>query len=492
MSDDSQSQRHIVVLGAGPAGLACAHELSRLGARVTVVERNSYVGGLCRTVNYKGYRFDLGGHRWFSKNPDLNNWFKRLMAGELVDVDRISRVFYQGTFYDYPIRPLDVIDKTATTTLAVAGLSYAKASIEYSLLRKPIRHIEDAFTAQFGGKLFDMFFRQYTEKVWGRSCRELSADWVSQRSKGLSIRRLAREAVQRGSTDNTSLIEQFMYPRYGYMRIAERLAEDVQDFGNTVLLNASVTGIDYQGSHDYRVHYRDSEGAQSLAATDVVSTIPLGLLTQMITPACDPVVRKAANGLTFRDLITVNLIVDREQVSPDTWLYVQNRDIVFGRIHEPKNWSPDMVPDTGRTSLVLECFCFRDDALWQSSDDEIAQRCIADLADQLGFVHADDVIDWTVVRAPNAYPIYDLEYADKIAAIRGYLDAFEGLEIAGRGGTFRYNNADHSIEMGLLLGQRLLDLGGDHMAVNTESGYQEQATRDEMAARPSLSDSQSA
>lgn len=172
MSDDSQSQRHIVVLGAGPAGLACAHELSRLGARVTVVERNNYVGGLCRTVNYKGYRFDLGGHRWFSKNPDLNTWFKRLMAGELVDVDRISRVFYHGTFYDYPIRPLDVIDKTEASTLAVAGLSYAKASIRYGLLGKPVRHIEDAFTAQFGGKLFDMFFRQYTEKVWGRSCRE--------------------------------------------------------------------------------------------------------------------------------------------------------------------------------------------------------------------------------------------------------------------------------------------------------------------------------
>lgn len=474
MSDPYPDARHVIVLGAGPAGLATAHELSRLGAQVTVLERNTYVGGLCRTVDYKGYRFDLGGHRWFSKNEDLNRWFRRLMAGELVDVDRISRIFHDGTYYQYPIQIADVARKTPPLVMARAALSYAKASVKYDLLDHDIRHIEDAFKAQFGGRLFEMFFRQYTEKVWGRPCHQLSADWVSQRSKGLSITSVLKDALKRGSTDSSSLIEQFMYPRDGYMRIAERLAEDVSASGSSVRLGTSVTGVDYHGPNRFTVRYADENAVSSeLAATDVVSTIPLGGLARMLTPGCDESVHEAAAALTFRDLITVNLIIDRPQVSIDTWLYVQNRDIVFGRIHEPKNWSPALVPDPNRTSLVLECFCFRDDALWQSDDETIARRCIADLADHLGLIEPHEAIDWCVVRTPNAYPIYDLDYADRIATIRGYLDGFEGLEIAGRGGTFRYNNADHSIEMGLLLARSMLGYGGDHMAVNTETTYQE-------------------
>lgn len=488
MNDSAVAERHIVVLGAGPAGLATAHELSRLGERVTVLERNDYVGGLCRTLDYKGYRFDLGGHRWFSKNPDLNAWFQRLMAGELVDVARISRVFHDGTFYDYPIRPLDIIAKTSPRTLAVAGASYAKASLVYGVLDRPVYNIRDAFTAQFGGKLFDMFFRQYTEKVWGRRCEELSADWVSQRSKGLSVRRILRNLVTPGNATEASLIEHFMYPRDGYMRITERLAEDVRAAGNSVQLSHSVSGIDYRGPNDFIVACDTETGTKDIAATHVVSTLPLGLLAGMLRPGCDERVTRAARGLVFRDLITVNVIVDRPQVTDDTWLYVQNRDIVFGRIHEPKNWSTALVPDAGRTSLVLECFCFRNDALWQSDDEAIAARCIDDLSTQLGLIEAHEAIDWCVVRTPNAYPVYDLEYGEKIGMIRDYLAGFQGLDIAGRGGTFRYNNADHSIEMGLLLARSLAGLGGDHMQVNTESTYQEHVTdADRRRGRPDVS-----
>lgn len=476
MGNAQSSDRHVVVLGAGPAGLATAHELSKRGAKVTVLERNSYVGGLCRTIDYKGYRFDLGGHRWFSKNEDLNAWFRRLMGDEVVYVDRTSRIFHSGTFYHYPIEIGNVVSKTPALTLVYAGLSYAWARIKYGLLGAPIRHIRDAFTAQFGSKLFDMFFRQYTEKVWGKPCDSLSADWVSQRSKGLSIMSVLANALSPKPSDATSLIERFMYPRTGYMRIAQRMADDVIAHGNTVTLDATATRVEHLGAHAYRVHYLSGGSEQTIEATDVVSTLPLTLLARMMTPNCPPAVTEAANGLEFRDLITVNVIIDKPQVSKDTWLYVQNRDIVFGRLHEPKNWSSAMVPNEATTSLVLECFCFENDTLWQSDDATIAQRCIDGLADHLGFINADEVIDWTVVRTRHAYPIYDLEYADKIAVIRDFLADFKGLEIAGRGGTFRYNNADHSIEMGLLLAREMLGLGGDHMAVNTDSSYQELAS----------------
>jgi protoporphyrinogen oxidase len=318
-----------------------------------------------------------------------------------------------------------------------------------------------------------MFFRRYSEKVWGRPCEELSADWVSQRSKGLSIWTLVREALVGSNRQVTSLIDNFMYPRDGYVRIPERMAEDVRSFGNEVLLGAGVTRLTYRGANDIEVFYRQNGEERSVHANAVLSTLPLGLLVQMLTPACGQEVADAARGLVFRDLVTVNVIFKRKQVSPDTWLYVQDEDVLFGRLHEPKNWSAAMVPDGEHTSVVLECFCTRSDAVWQMTDEQIVQRCLRDLVDKLKFVRDEDFEDGAVVRTTHAYPVYDLQYAEKISTIKAFLRDFEGLHIVGRGGTFRYNNADHSIEMGLLLGRKLLGYDVDHLAVNTEPEYQE-------------------
>jgi len=472
--------KHIVILGAGPAGLACAHELAANDAKVTVLERNDYVGGLCRTVHDAGYKFDLGGHRWFTKNEDLNNWFRRLMDGHLVMVQRISRIYYGGKYYMYPVAIGDVIKNAGIVTIVKAGFAFMWAAVHYSVFNRPIKNMQDAYTAQFGSTLYEMFFRHYTEKVWGKPCEELSADWVSQRSKGLSIWTVAREALSNRNTEIKSLIEEFMYPRDGYARIPERMAEDVKRAGHRVLLGAAVKGIVVHGAKDIEVVYATAEGEQSIRATDVVSTIPLSLLAQMVTPKASDAVFQAARSLVFRDLITVNLRLRRKQVSKDTWLYVQDASILFGRLHEPKNWSKSMVPDDDHTSLVLECFCTLGDAIWSLSDDDVARRCVTDLTEKLGFINPDEVEGWSVVRTRFAYPVYDLEYSAKLAKINEFICGIEGLHIIGRGGTFRYNNADHSIEMGLLLGRRILGFDVDHMGVNTEPEYQEIKRADNM------------
>jgi protoporphyrinogen oxidase len=467
---------HVVILGAGPAGLATGHELAAKGVKVTVLEKNSYVGGLCRTVHVDGYKFDLGGHRWFTKNADLDRWFRRLMDGHLVTVRRVSRIYHDGRYFQYPLALRDVIGNTRAVTIVKAGLTLAWALVRYGAFNAPIRNMKDAYTAQFGSTLYEMFFRRYTEKVWGKPCELLSPDWVSQRSKGLSIWSIAMNALSARKSKVTSLIDEFVYPRDGYMRIAERMAEDIATAGSEVRLGTTVRHVRVHGPRDVEVTFDGPQGTGSIRASDVVSTLPLGLFVQMLSPQAGERVLRAARALEFRDLITVNLKIRKQRVSDDTWLYVQDEKVAFGRMHEPKNWSKAMVPDDDHTSLVLECFCSEGDAIWQSSDDEIARCCIADLAQKLHIVDRSEVEGWTVVRTRHAYPIYDLDYAAKLSTIRTFLAGFGGVHIVGRGGTFRYNNADHSIEMGLLLGRRLLGHAVDHLEVNTEQEYQEEIT----------------
>lgn len=481
MTAPSDEAMNVVILGAGPAGLATGHELVASGVKVTVLERNEYVGGLCRTVHDAGYKFDLGGHRWFTKNEDLNTWFRRLMEGELVMVERISRIFYSGKYYMYPVAIGDVVKNAGLITIIKAGFAFIAAAMRYAVLNRPIRNMKDAYTAQFGSTLYEMFFRRYTEKVWGKPCEELSADWVAQRSKGLSIWTVVQEALSARKSQVQSLIEEFMYPRDGYVRIPERMADYIERAGSRVLLSAAVKGIVVHGPKDIEVIYSTPDGDQSVNAQHVVSTIPLSVLAQIISPKADDRIIGAARSLEFRDLITVNVKLRRKQVSKDTWLYIQDSDILFGRLHEPKNWSKAMVPDDDHTSLVLECFCTAGDAIWSLTDDDVARRCVQDLTDKLGFINSGDVEGWNVVRTRFAYPVYDLQYAGKLALINGFVKQFDGLHIVGRGGTFRYNNADHSIEMGLLLARKILGHEIDHMEVNTEQEYQEIKRSDDIA-----------
>ena len=466
--------KHTIILGAGPAGLAVGHEVSQNGGKVTVLERNDYVGGLCLTVHDEDYKFDLGGHRWFSKNEHLNQWFRRLMEGEIVIVDRISRIYYGGKYFNYPVKIGDVIKNTNVFGLFKIFLSYGTNMIRQAVRSKDPVTMEQAYTSMFGRELYEMFFRRYSEKVWGKTCDKLSADWVGQRATGLSVWKIVRDAVMGSNKQVVSLIDQFMYPRDGYMRIPERMAEDIVNRGNDVKLKCTVTGITYHGPKDVEVSYLEGEQEKSVRGDAVVSTIPLNLLARSIKPACDNAVVEAANGLEFRDLIVVFVKLARPRVTEDTWLYVQDQEILFGRIHEPKNWSAAMVPDDDHTSLVLECFCSAGDNIWSMTDDEIADRCVDDLVTKLKFLDRSEVDGAQVIRTRHAYPIYDLDYSGKIGIIQDFITSHDGIYVVGRGGTFRYNNADHSIEMGLLLGRKLLGYDTDYMAVNTEQEYHEE------------------
>lgn len=466
--------RSALVMGAGPGGLAAALHLARSGVRVSVLEAAPFVGGLARTVARDGYRFDLGGHRWFTKNEGLNAWFRDLMGDEIVLVSRVSRIYFGGKFFAYPISVGNVLSNAGLWRCVEAGLSYAAAQARYGLLRKRVVSMEDAFVMQFGRVLYEMFFRHYSEKVWGRPCSEMSSDWVAQRTKGLSMLATVREALLRPREKVVSLIDEFMYPRLGYARISERMAEEVAARGGTVRLSRPVVRVSHAGGRVVSVRARDRDGREEEHAADAfVSSIPLSLLVEIVDPPAPAGVLAAARSLTFRDLVTVNLMLDRERVTGDTWLYVHDDEIPFARIHEPKNWSAEMAPP-GKTSLVLEVFCTAGDERWRAPDEEIVAACVDALAHRLGFIRERDVIGAFTVRARQAYPVYALGYAEPLALIKEYLRSFENLEMIGRGGTFRYNNADHSIETGLLAAQNLLGADLDVDSVNADQEYLEE------------------
>jgi protoporphyrinogen oxidase len=394
--------------------LAVAHELSGKRVHVTVLERNRYVGGLAATFAYRGFKFDLGGHRWFTKNEDLNDWFRRLMSGELVSVNRVSRIYHDGQYFNYPIRLKEILTKSPPLTIANVMASFLWSSLKQAAIDQPIVTMEQAYTAQFGAKLYRMFFQRYSEKVWGKPCTELSPDWVAQRSRGLSIWSLARDALLGPRKGVVSLVDQFMYPRDGYGRISERMAEDISAAGNDVLLGCTVARLVYHRPGEIEVVYVRDGQEHTARADHVVSTVPLGRLVLMLKPDCDSAVAVAARSLQFRDLITVNLIIRRKQVSIDTWLYIQDTNIIFGRMHEPKNWSSAMVADDNHTSLVLECFCSEGDHIWTMSDETIGRHCIRDLVEKLGFIEEGEVEDMLVIRTKGAYPVYDLEISKRL------------------------------------------------------------------------------
>ena len=478
-------EMRVAILGAGPAGLAAGHYLSSRKVPVLALELHERVGGLCATHERNGFRFDLGGHRWFTKNAELHRWFLELMRDELVTVQRTSRIYFQGKYYDYPISVRNVLANAGLWTSAHAVLSYLVAAARDLARPRPPRNLREAFTQQFGAKLFDMFFRRYSEKVWGRPCDEVSADWAAQRSKGLSILTAVKDAIVK-SDKVVSLVDEFVYPRLGYQRICERMAEDIRDAGGTVLLASPVERIVFEGPYDFRLIHASPEGSREVRATNVISTLPLTHLVRMLEPAAPPHVQETARSLAFRDLITVTVMLRKERVTSDTWLYVHDEDLLFARIHEPKNWSPAMVPGPEYTSVVCECFCSRTEPIWKLSDAEIADRVVSDLA-KLSFARREEVVDTCVLRTLYAYPVYDLQYRSKVTVLYEFVNRHAGLHIIGRGGTFRYNNADHSVEMGQLLAKRMLGENTDHMSVNTEQEYHEEVRQTLASVRAPVS-----
>jgi protoporphyrinogen oxidase len=462
----------VAVLGAGPAGLTAAYRLTQRGVPVVVFEAGEEVGGLARTVVRDGYRFDLGGHRFFTKSEEVEDLWKELLGPELLVRPRLSRIYWRGRFVEYPLRPADVFAKVGPLELARSLGSYASARLRANGTEETY---EEWVTARFGRRLFELFFKTYTEKVWGVGTDELRAEWAAQRIADLSLASALRAALPGGGETPKSLIEQFHYPRLGPGQMWEVMAQRIERAGGEIRLGAAVEGLEHEGGRLTAVR----AGGERVEVAAAISSIPLRTTVGVAEPAPPREVTVAAAGLRYRDFLTVALPIDGEPPFPDNWVYVHDPRARVGRIQNFRAWSPWMTPDPRRSCLGLEYFCFEGDELWCASDAELVELGRREVA-ALGLVDPQRVAGGHVVRVPKAYPVYDAEYAVRVERIRGWLDGFSNLQQIGRNGLHRYNNSDHSMLTAMRAVENLCDAAGhDVWAVNADSVYHEREEQPE-------------
>ena len=457
------------MIGAGPAGLTAAYQLGKRGETCTVLEADPVVGGISRTVERDGWRFDIGGHRFFTKVAPVEDlWHEILPGDDLLLRPRMSRIYYRGRFFDYPLRALNALRGLGVREAVLCMLSYLRVRIRPP---KDQTTFEGWTAARFGYRLYRIFFKTYTEKA-----TEIQADWAAQRIKNLSLLRAVTRALlpRRNQKDVTSLIEEFEYPRYGPGMMWERACELVEAQGSKVLLSSPVVAVHHEGGRAVAVTARTDNGATTrFSATHVVSSMPLSALVQAMDPPPPAEVLAAARGLHYREHITVALVVPAEAGFPDNWIYVHASDVRLGRIQNFGSWSPWLVKD-GRTCLGLEYFAFEGDELWTMSDADLVDLGTREL-ERLGLVTAGVVEAGYAVRMPKAYPMYDATYRDNVAVMRRWLDAdVSNVFPVGRNGMHKYNNQDHSMYTAMLAVDNIFGADHDIWAVNVEAEYHEE------------------
>jgi protoporphyrinogen oxidase len=463
----------IVIMGAGPAGLTAAWQLVKAGREVVVWESDpSYVGGISRTVQAHGFRFDIGGHRFFSKSQDVNEVWRQIMPDDFIDCPRLSRIYYKGKYFNYPLEAMNAFMNLGPIETFNILVSYVRARLKPI---KPELSFAQWVTNRFGQRLFEIFFKSYTEKVWGISCDEISADWAAQRIKGLSLREAVISAFKGKKAEPTAktLIRNFFYPRLGPGQMWETAAHKIWEKGGSIFLDRKVqtihwdeTGVTHITGTNAKGEFFQQEGSHFL------SSIPLQELMLSLDPPPPKEVQAAARSLRYRDFLTVCLIVNRADVFPDTWIYIHDPSVKVGRVQNYKNWSMAMVPDPALTSLGMEYFCFEGDNLWNSTDYDLAQLAIRE-AVQIGLVQASEVKDAFVVRMPKAYPIYDQHYQDHLKVIKDWVFLFANLQPVGRNGMHQYNNQDHSMMTAMLAVKNIQGGEYDCWKVNSEAEYHE-------------------
>jgi protoporphyrinogen oxidase len=476
---DITEDKPVVVIGGGPAGLTAGYLLAKRGKPVIVLEASDQVGGLARTEVRDGYRFDLGGHRFFTKVKEVDDLWHEIMKEEFLKRPRQSRIYWRRRFLEYPLQGMDVIRKLGPIELTRCLLSYLWAAI------KP-KGREDTFeewvSNRFGKRLYGHFFKSYSEKVWGVPATEIRAEWAAQRIKNLSFFSAAKSAfVGNRGNQITSLINEFNYPRFGPGQMWEQMTEDIGAHGGEVRLNAPVTRL-RTDPKDGRV-VEVVAGGETLTPSYVISSLPLRTTVGITDPGAPLDVRDAARGLRYRDFLTVSLVIDGEDLFPDNWIYIHEPGVKVGRIQNFRSWSPWMVPNSSDASIGMEYFCFEGDDVWNMADDDLVAMATQELQ-QLGLARAEKVKMGFVVRVHKAYPMYDAEYGERVDAIREWLDQVPNLVQVGRNGLHRYNNSDHSMLTAMRAVDNILQ-GSKHdiWAVNAESVYHEEDVAEEQPYR---------
>lgn len=453
---------NVAIIGAGPAGLTAAYLLSKNHVDVTVLEADPvYVGGISKTATYKGFHFDIGGHRFFSKSKAVEDFWTEILPNDMLVRPRSSRIYYNGKFFAYPLRAFEALIKLGVIRSTLCLLSYFKAKL--FPVQNP-RNFEDWVSNQFGKRLFNTFFKTYTEKVWGMSCKDISADWAAQRIKGLSLGSAIKNALipQRYNGDRThvikTLINSFRYPRKGPGMMWEACAEKTTAMGGKVEMGCKVVGLNHDANNEtWTVSFQDPQGeTKQLETEHVISSAPMRELVRGIRPEVSEAAKNAADSLKYRDFLTVMLIVKNRDAFNDNWIYIHDPNVKVGRIQNFRSWSPEMVPDEDKACYGLEYFCFEHDGVWDAKDEDLIAMAERELI-QIGLAKSGDVLDGTVVRQKKAYPVYDDHYATHVETIREELETrYPNLHLVGRNGMHKYNNQDHAMMTAMLCVENIL------------------------------------
>jgi protoporphyrinogen oxidase len=469
---DALDGKKVVVLGAGLSGLGAGNWLAAQRVPCEVLERGPEVGGLARTLERNGYRFDFGGARFFGSSSEVRELLRTLLGEDLLTVEASSRIYYRGRLYTYPLEALDIVRGMgwggATGVVWSLVGSRLPSALPFSGSR---RDLERWLIREFGETLYHAFFKNYNEKVWGEPCHQLSAELASRRIRGLDVVGSIKRAVAPGALADGGRRYAFLYPRFGIGQLSRRLATSIEDGGVTIRRSAAATELIVRRARVETVLYRDRDGKErETSGTDVISAIPLPRLLHILNPPPPADVLASARSLQFRDMITVCLEVARERVTTDSWLYVPEPRIGFARLLEPKNWSESMAPP-GRTSLVAEYYCREGDATWDMSDQELVERTTEDVAGPLGLIDRSEVLGGCAIRIKKAYPVYTVHYREHLRRIQRYLGSIVNLQTVGRGGLFRYHNVAHLLEIGIRAAENVFGAGHDLYGLRSAGSY---------------------
>jgi protoporphyrinogen oxidase len=476
MFDSGNSARTVAVIGAGPAGLTAAHELQRRGSNFTpiVLEAGDLVGGIARTESHRGFRFDIGGHRFFTKVPEVEAFWHEVMGDDFITRPRLSRIYYRGRYFNYPLKLFNALSNIGPYEAMRIMLSYFKWQVRPNRREESF---EDCVINRFGGRLYMHFFRSYTHKVWGIPPNQIQADWAAQRIKNLSLMKAVWNALT-GANDTVSLIEEFQYPRLGPGMLWEKVRDRVREGGGEVRMRSRVERILREGKRVVAVEYRvtapdGSVRRERLEAEHFINSMALRDLIRAFDPPPPPAVVEAAERLRYRDFLIVTLILEAEDLFPDNWIYIHSPEVNVGRIQNFRAWSPEMVPDPSKASIGMEYFCNEGDRLWSMSDEALIAMASAELQ-FLRLARAEQVVDGAIIRQPKAYPVYDGEYKKAVETIAGWIRSLENFQTVGRNGLHRYNNQDHSMLTAMLAARNILGEDHDVWTVNVERAYHEE------------------